>query len=80
MASLFDGIDTTDPCLVWPVLQTAYYKLAAGESEVRVKYAEFDVTVQPASIQELEVLITRLKGECNRKQGIRTRFAMRGGF
>ncbi|MBG6148092.1 hypothetical protein IWQ51_006248 [Labrenzia sp. EL_142] len=80
MASLFDGIDTSDPCLVWPVLQTAYYKLAAGESEVRVKYQDFDVAVQPASLQELGALITRLKAECNRSQGIRTRFAMRGGF
>ncbi|MBG6172963.1 hypothetical protein IWQ55_000010 [Labrenzia sp. EL_208] len=80
MTSLFDGIDTSDPCLVWPVLQTAYYKLAAGESEVRVRYQEFDVAVQPANLQELGALITRLKGECSRKQGIRTRFAMRGGF
>lgn len=80
MASIFDGIDTSDPCQVWPVLQTAYYKLVAGESEVRVRYQEFDLAVQPASLQELGALITRLKGECSRKQGKRTRFAMRGGF
>ncbi|MET1410711.1 hypothetical protein ABVF61_00485 [Roseibium sp. HPY-6] len=80
MASIFDGIDTTDPCLVWPVLQTAYYKLVAGESEVRVKYQEFDVMVQPANLQELELQITKLKAACDRKQGVRTRYAMRGGF
>ncbi|MCV0427816.1 MAG: hypothetical protein K5905_20355 [Roseibium sp.] len=80
MASIFDGIDTTDPCLVWPILQSALYRLAAGEAEVRVRYEDFDVAVQPANQKELERLITRLRVECARKTGKRSRFAMRGGF
>ncbi|SHL75854.1 hypothetical protein [Roseibium suaedae] len=80
MASIFDGIDTTNPCLVWPVLQTALYKLAAGEAEVRVRHEEFDVTLQPANQQELGRLVTKLKTECERKSGRRVRFAARGSF
>lgn len=80
MASIFDGIDTTNPCAVWPVLQQALYKLAAGETEVRVRHEDFDVAVQPANQKELERLISRLQADCERKSGKRRRFAMRGGF
>jgi hypothetical protein len=81
MASIFDGIDTSDACLVWPILQAALYKLQAGETNVRVRHEEFDVQVQPANAAELRRLITQLKGECARKTGgKRQRFAMRGGF
>ncbi|MEE4012107.1 hypothetical protein V1T76_08610 [Roseibium sp. FZY0029] len=80
MASIFDGVDTTDPCLVWPLLQTALYKLSAGEVEVRVRHEDFDVTLQPANTKDLERMITKLKADCNRKQGIRSRFAIRGGY
>ncbi|CTQ53553.1 hypothetical protein LP7551_02077 [Roseibium album] len=80
MASIFEGIDTTNPCLVWPVLQSALYKLAAGETEVRVRHEDFDVAVQPANQKDLERLITQLKAECGRKNGTQARFAMRGGF
>lgn len=42
MAGAFDGIDLSNPCEVLPVLRSALYRMAAGESEVRVKYEEFD--------------------------------------
>ncbi len=80
MASVFDGIDTTNPCLVWPVLQQALYKLAAGEQTVRIKHGDFDETLTQASVADLERMVNQLKSECNAKNGGRRRFAMGSGY
>lgn len=85
MASLLDGIDLTNPCLVWPRLQEAYYKLLANEREVRIKFAmqggqTEEVEFGGANPSDLLAEIERLKAACARKSGQRTRFAMTGSF
>jgi hypothetical protein len=81
MASAFDGIDTSNPCAVLPVLRSALYRMAAGESEVRVKYEEFDTTVQAVALPELRRLVNDLEQRCARLSGgRRRRFAMRAGY
>jgi hypothetical protein len=85
MAGLLDGIDQTNPCLVWPRLQEAYYKLLGGDREVRVKFAnqagsqeevEFGAVDPKVLLAEIE----RLKAACARKAGQRTRYALTGRF
>lgn len=78
--ALLDGVDLTNPCLVWPKLQEAYYKLLAGETEVRVRFREREVELARANLQLLEREIQKLRAECERKQGRRARYAIRAGF
>ncbi len=78
--ALLDGVDLTDPCLVWPRLQEAYYKLLAGETEVRVRFREREVELARANLELLKREIEQLKAACERKQGRRARYAIRGGF
>lgn len=78
--ALLDGIDLTNPCLVWPRLQEAYYQLLAGETEVRVRFREREVELARGNLELLQAEITRLKAECERKQGRRGRYAIRGGY
>lgn len=78
--ALLDGVDLTDPCLVWPRLQEAYYKLLAGETEVRVRFREREVELGRANLQLLDREIQKLKAACERRQGRRARYAVRAGF
>lgn len=85
MAGPLDGIDLTNPCLVWPRLQEAYYRLMAGERDVRSKFAtqagaQEEVEFASVSPDALLALVTRLKAECERRSGRRTNFAMTGRF
>lgn len=78
--SLLDGVDLTQPCLVWPPLQAAYYRLLAGETEVRVRFREREVELARANLQLLDREIQKLKAACERSQGRRARYAVRAGF
>ncbi len=80
MAGLLDGVDLTNPCLVWPKLQEAYYRLMAGEREVKIRFTQEEVDFHPGSMQALQVEITRLKALCDKAQGKRTRTANRAAF
>lgn len=83
--ALLDGIDVTDPCLIWPELQKAYYLLLKGDREVRVKFANQqgqteEVEFSGVNPKDLLVEIEKLKAACARKSGRRTRFALPGRF
>lgn len=78
--SIFDGIDMTNPCAVWPVMQAALDRLLIGESVVRARFGEDDVEFGRASIAALQRRIADLKAECAAKSGKVRRHAIRGGF
>lgn len=79
--SIFYGIDMTDPCAVWPVMQAALDRLLVGESVVRAKFGDDDVEFGRGSIAALERRIAELKAECVAKTTGRVRrHAIRGGF
>ena len=79
--SVFDGIDMTDPCEVWPVMQSALDRLLVGESVVRARFGDDDVEFGRGSIAALERRIAELKAECVRRTTGRVRrHAIRGGF
>lgn len=79
--SIFDGIDMTDPCAVWPVLQQALDRLLAGEMVTRARFGEDDIEFNRGSISAMQSRIRELKAECQAKtSGRRARFAIRAGF
>lgn len=79
--SVFDGIDMTDPCEVWPVMQSALDRLLVGESVVSARFGDDDVEFGRGSIAALERRIAELKAECVRRTTGRVRrHAIRGGF
>ncbi|MDP1642728.1 MAG: gpW family head-tail joining protein [Phenylobacterium sp.] len=78
--ALLDGVDLSNPCLVWPKLQEAYYKLVAGETEVRVRFREREVELSRVNLSLLQREIEQLKAACERRSGRRARFALRAGF
>jgi len=78
--ALLDGVDLTKPCEVWPVLQGAYYKLLAGDTEVRVRFREREVELSRSNLELLDAEIQRLKIACDKAQGKRSRYAIRAGF
>lgn len=79
--SIFDGIDMTNPCLVWPKMQEALDRLLVGESFVRARFGEDDVEFGKTNIAALQRRIADLKAECAAKSGGRLRrHAIRGGF
>lgn len=85
MAGPLDGIDLSNPCVVWPRLQEVYYRRLAGETEVRVKFAtqaghQEEVEFGEVPIDALEAAISRLKADCERRQGRRGNFAMGSRF
>lgn len=81
-ASVFDSIlDATDPCAVWPVMQSVLDRLLVGESVVRARFGEDDVEFGRINIAALERRIAELKAECVRRTTGRVRrHAIRGGF
>jgi len=78
--SIFDGIDMTDPCAVWPVMQAALDKMLAGENEVRARFGSDEVEFGRSNIPALQRRIADLKAECLGKSGKVRRHAIRGGF
>lgn len=85
MAGLLDGIDLSNPCLVWPRLQEAYYRLLAGDREIRVKFSTQaghtdEVEFAGADPKVLLGEIERLKAACDRRSGKRRNYALTGRF
>lgn len=78
--SIFDGIDMSNPCAVWPVMQAALDRLLVGEGVVRARFGEDDVEFSRGNITALERRIADLKAECAAKSGKVRRHAIRGGF
>lgn len=78
--SIFDGIDMTDPCAVWPILDRVLLELLAGERATRARFGEDDVEFQKGDVAELRKRINELKAECDAKNGRVRRHAIRGGF
>lgn len=67
MASIFDDIDMSDPCKVYPILEATLYRLIAGESVVRSKFGEEEIQFSPADSKALELKIADLKAQCRAK-------------
>lgn len=85
MAGLLDGIDLSNPCLVWPRLQEAYYRLLGGDREIRIKFAgqggqTEEVEFAGADPKALLAEIERLKAACDRRSGKRRNYALTGRF
>ena len=81
MASLFDGIDEDNPCMVWPVLQKIRVRILAGEMVTTARFGTDEKTWQTSNLAELDREIRRLKGECiERSGGGRVRYAKRMRF
>lgn len=79
--SIFDGIEMTDPCAVWPKLEAALNRLVVGENKIRARFGEDEVEFGRGDIAALERRIATLKAECQAKMSGRVRrHAIRGGF
>ena len=78
--SIFDGIDMSNPCAVWPVMQAALDRLLVGEGAVRAKFGADEVEFGRGSIAALQRRIADLKAECAAKGGRVRRHAIRAGF
>lgn len=72
MSSIFDGIDMSDPCALWPKLQEVADRLSAGEQVVRGRFGEDEREWQKTDLKFLSARIRQLKIECARKQGKRS--------
>ena len=64
MSSVFDGIDISDPCSVWPKLDEVLNRLLAGEMSVRGRFGNDEHQFQQSDIGALESRIRTLKAEC----------------
>ena len=73
MASLFDGIDMSDPCALWPKMQNALDRLLIGEKVVRSRFGEDEVQFTAINIASLRARIAELKAQCMAKQTRRPR-------
>ena len=71
MSSIFDGIDMSDPCAVYPKLEQVLDRLLSGEMVVRARVGEDERQWQQASIPALRTRIRELKAACARKSGAR---------
>lgn len=78
--SIFDGIDMSEPCAVWPVMQAALDRLLVGGTEVRARFGEDEIEFGRGNIAELKRRVADLKAECEAKSGRVRRHAIRGGF
>ncbi|MCX2722604.1 hypothetical protein [Roseibium salinum] len=71
MSSIFDGVDMSNPCLVYPKLEEVLNRLLAGEMVVRARVGEDERQWQQSQIPALQARIRQLKSECARKSGQR---------
>jgi hypothetical protein len=78
--SIFDGIDMSNPCDVYPVLEAALNRLLVGEAVTRARFGDDDVTFGKANISALQARIRELKAQCDAGRGLRRRHAIRAGF
>lgn len=81
MASIFDEVDMSDPCVVWPKLDEVLNRLLVGESVVRSRFGEEEIQFSAVNISALKTRISELKAACAAKQtGRPRRHAIRAGF
>lgn len=81
MASIFDGIDMSDPCAVWPKLQEVLDRLLAGEMSVMARFGQDERRWQGSDVRALTARIAQLKSDCAAKQtGSPGRRVFRAGF
>lgn len=83
MSDTVDTVDLNKPCDVLILLKRIRLRLIAGETEIRVRFGEDDVTFKPASMSNIESEIRRLQPECDKAEGrpvTRTRTAFKAGF
>lgn len=73
MSSIFNGIDMSDPCKVWPKLEEVYYRLLAGENVVRSKFGEEEMQFSSVDAKTLEKKIADLKAQCRAKNSGRSK-------
>ena len=83
--SIFDNINMTDPCAVYPVLESALNRLLAGEQtaelESRTDVATVRKVFNRTDISALQNRIDALRAACRIKQGKSSgRHAIRAGF
>lgn len=69
MTSIFDGIDDSDPCALWPVLQGVADRLLAGEMVTRARFGDEEHEFQSGDIRALRARIRELQSECARRTG-----------
>lgn len=79
-SSIFDGIDMSNPCAVWPVMQAALDWLLVGEGAVHAKFGADEVEFGRGRIAALQRRIADLKAECAARSGRMRRHAIRAGF
>lgn len=81
MSSIFDGVDMSDPCAMWPKLQQVVDRLLAGEMVVSARFGDDERSWQKTDLKSLQARIRQLQSECARKQGHRpTRRAITFGI
>ncbi|QFT69315.1 hypothetical protein FIU93_21190 [Labrenzia sp. THAF35] len=71
MSSIFEGIDMSDPCAVYPKLEQVLDRLLTGEMVVRARVGEDERQWQQSNIPELRRRIRELQMACARKRGAR---------
>lgn len=71
MSSIFDGLDMSDPCALWPKLQEVADRMMAGEQVVRAKFGMDEREWQRSDLAAINARIRTLKAECARKRGER---------
>lgn len=80
MASIFEGIDMSDPCAVYPKLEEVLTRVVAGEGIVKIEFDEDVVEYNRTNIAELRRRINELKGQCAARSGASSRRALRAKF
>lgn len=85
MSDIFDGIDMTDPCAVYPVLEGALNRLIAGaqtvELEKRTQISTVRKEFSKGDESALRIRIAELRAQCMEKQGVSSgHHAIRAGF
>lgn len=68
--SIFDGVDMSDPCAVWPKLQDVHDRLLAGEMVVKGRFEEDEQEFQRVDLPAIVRRIRELKFECAKKSGL----------
>lgn len=71
MNSIFDGIDMSDPCALWPKLQEVADRLLGGEMVVRSRFGDDEREWQRTDLPSLQSRIRQLKVECANRSGQR---------
>ncbi len=66
---LIDAVNINDPCAVISALKKIRLRIIAGESEVRVRFGDDDVSFKSANLNTVDAEIARLEPECAAQEG-----------